>query len=71
MPIPRKYKQALTEIRKLLKNSPLPLTEISRQSGVSYTALWKFHNGKQESIQLIDGEKVYYFLTGGTFLGLK
>jgi len=66
--IPRKYASAIDELRRLIDDSPLHLTEIANRAGVSYTSLWKWHTGKQAGIGLSQGERVYTLLTGKTFL---
>ena len=66
--LPTTYTPAIDELRRLIRESGLTLTKISHASGVSYTSLWKFTTGKQDSFGLLDGEKVYYALTGKTFL---
>ena len=68
MPLPTDYRDAATDLLSRLKESKRPLTEIAREAGVSYDPLWKWVNGRKKMYNLLDGERVYHFLTGQTFL---
>lgn len=68
MPLPNSHRTASGEIRRLLTETKTPLTDIARQAGVAYTPLWKWVTGRQKTYNLLDGERVYFALTGRTFL---
>lgn len=67
MPLPKDQPTASCEIRRLLNANTTPLTDIARKAGVAYTPLWKWVTGRQKTYNLLDGELVYYALTGRTF----
>ena len=68
MPLPAKQRTAADELRRLLKEDLRPLKEIARDAGVPYVPLWKWVNKRQASYNLLQGERVFFFLTGRTFL---
>lgn len=68
MPLPEDYPSAADELKRLITESGRPLLPLAKTSGVSYESLWKWMTGRQKSFGLLDGEKVYYELTGRTFL---
>lgn len=59
---------AIVQLRELILEKGIPLTELAEASGVKYTSLWKFSKGRQKSYNLLEAERVYYFLTGRTFM---
>ncbi len=68
MPLPKDHKSAADEILQLIEDSELPLTEIARSAGVKYQPFWKWVTGRKKEYSILDGELVYYYLTGRTFL---
>jgi predicted transcriptional regulator len=59
---------AIVQLRELILEKGIPLTELAKTAKVKYTSLWKFSTGRQKSYNLLEAERVYYFLTGRTFL---
>lgn len=68
MPIPTNQPTVVDELKRLIRASKRPLTEIARVSGVPYDPLYKWVTGRQPHYNLLAGEQVYYALTGRTFL---
>lgn len=68
MPLPTDYPTAADELKRLIIESERPLLPLSKVCGVSYESLWKWVTGRQKSFSLLEGERVYYELTGRTFL---
>ena len=59
---------AIVQLRELIVAKGIPITELAETAGVRYTSLWKWVKGRQRSYNLLEAERVYYFLTGRTFL---
>jgi len=69
MEFPADYSPAAFELKKLIQESAQPLTEIARAADVRYEPLWKWVTGRQKAYGLLDAERVYFVITGRTFLG--
>ena len=61
---------AILQLRELIAEKGMPLSELARAAKVSYESLWKFSTGRQKSYNLLDAERVYFTLTGKTFMPL-
>lgn len=59
---------AIVQLRELILEKGIPLTELAKTAKVKYVPLWKFSTGRQKSYNLLEAERVYYTLTGRTFL---
>jgi predicted transcriptional regulator len=59
---------AIVQLRELILEKGIPLTELAKTAMVSYVPLWKFSTGRQKSYNLLDAERVFYTITGRTFL---
>jgi hypothetical protein len=55
------------EIKRLVANSPLSLSEIALKAGVPYKPLWRFISGASSSLNAVSAELVYYFFCGRSF----
>ena len=55
-------------LRNLVRDSGKSLTTIARLSGVNYFPLWKWASGRQGGYDLDSAERVFFALTGRTFL---
>ena len=60
---------AFDTILALIKQRDCNLTQLAAQAGVSYQSLYNWVNGRTKSYNLLDGERVYFALTGKTFIG--
>jgi len=59
---------AITQLRELILERNTPISELAEAAKVRYTPLWKWVKGRQRSYNLLDAERVYYTLTGRTFM---
>ncbi len=59
---------AIVQLRELIIAKGIPITELAETAGVRYTSLWKWVKGRQKSYNLLEAERVFYALTGRTFL---
>jgi predicted transcriptional regulator len=66
--LPADHKPAIERLRELIREKSPNLLELSRAAEVSYTPLYKWVTGRQHTYNMLDGERVYYTLTGKTFL---
>jgi hypothetical protein len=59
---------AIVQLRELILEKGIPLTELAKTAKVSYVPLWKFSTGRQKSYNLLEAERVFYTLVGKTFM---
>lgn len=66
--LPADHKPAIERLRDLIREKNPNLSKLAETAGVSYVPLYKWVTGRQNSYNMLDGERVYYTLTGRTFL---
>lgn len=59
---------AIVQLRELILGKGIPLTELAKTAKVKYVPLWKFSTGRQKSYNLLEAERVFYVLSGKTFM---
>jgi predicted transcriptional regulator len=62
------YEPAAVRIRRIIAEKGVCLTELARIAEVRYPTLYRWVTGRQETYDVIEAERVYYALTGKTFL---
>jgi predicted transcriptional regulator len=66
--LPRGHETAIDRLKRIIDDKEPNLTELAEKARVRYVPLYKFATGRQKSYNLLEGERVYYALTGKTFL---
>lgn len=59
---------AFDTILSLIRERNCNLTQLAAQAGVKYMPLYNWVTGRSKSYNLLDGERVYYALTGEKFI---
>lgn len=61
---------AATELKRLIRRDGRSLSSIAESAGVAYNPLWRWVTGRQPTYNLLCAERVFFCLTGRTFMGV-
>lgn len=65
---PNETSTAFDTILALIRDQDCNLSQLAEKAGVKYMPLYNWVKGRSKSYNLLDGERVYYALTGEKFI---